>query len=246
VTGSTARPAVVLLHPLGVDHRFWDPVCRALPPVLRDAVVAPDLLGHGKAPLPGAGATVHDLADAVELELAGHDRVHLVGVSLGGLVAQVVAARRPDLVERVVLADAVAVYPDTMQAMWRDRAATVRGAGLASVVEPMEALWFTEEFRAEAPGAVRRVRELLMAGDPEGYARTCELLADADTTKDAAAITAPVLVVCGEHDAPPFRAATEWFADQVADVSVVWLPGRHATAYEHPGAFADVLTSFLR
>ncbi|WP_328415436.1 alpha/beta fold hydrolase [Micromonospora sp. NBC_00389] len=238
------KAPLVLLHPLGADHRFWNPVVEALPDDVGDVVV-PDLLGHGSAPLPPQGATIDDFADAIEADIARHSQIHLVGVSLGGLVAQVLAARRPDLVKRLVVADAVAVYPDAMRAMWRNRAATVRREGLEAVVEPMEALWFSEAFRRDATDAVERVRRILLASDPEGYARTCEALAIADTTALVGSVTAPVLVACGKDDAPPFRQATQWFAATLPAVTVAWLPGGHATAYEHPKPFADVVAGFL-
>ena len=235
---------LVLLHPLGVDHRFWEPVREALPTTFGDVVV-PDLLGHGGAALPPEDPTVDDFVDAVEKQLDGLERVDLVGVSLGGLVGQVLAARRPELVQRLVVADAVAVYPDAMQQMWRDRAATVRREGLGSVAEPMEQLWFTEPFRRAEADRVSAVRELLLSGDPEGYARTCEALATADTSEAARTIGAPVLVLCGLDDAPPFRQAVEWFTASLKDVTAGWLPGGHATAYENPRDFADALVRFL-
>jgi 3-oxoadipate enol-lactonase len=232
----------VLLHPLGVDHRFWDRVAEALPDGIGDLVV-PDLLGHGTAPLPPRPATIGDFADAIEADLVRHGQVNLVGMSLGGLVAQVLAAQRPDLVRRVVIADSVAVYPDAMRAMWRDRAATARRDGLDAFVQPTEALWFSEAFRQDE--AVERVRRVFLACDPEGYARTCEVLATADTTGAAGSIAAPALVVCGEDDAPPFRQATRWFSETLPDATVAWLPGGHAAAYEHPKRFADLVADFL-
>lgn len=238
------RPTLVLLHPLGVDRHFWDPVRAVLPSSLGD-VVALDLLGHGSAAELADGGDLTDLADDVEKQLADRDRVHLVGMSLGGLVAQELAARRSGLVDRLVLADAVAVYPDTMRAMWRDRAALVRAEGLSAVVEPTEALWFTEQFRRDQPARVATVRSSFLAGDPEQYARSCALLADVDTTSAVRDIEATTLVLCGEDDAPPFRMAVDWFASALAAASVGWLPGRHATAYEHPTPFAEELTLFL-
>lgn len=235
---------IVMLHPLGVDRRFWEPVRAALPAGL-GPVVTPDLLGHGEVPLPVVGAGIERFADALEADLRGGGPVHLVGVSLGGLVAQVVAARAPELVDRLVLADAVAVYPDAMRSMWRERAGVVRAQGLAAVVEAMEALWFSASYREESPERVAGVRHLLLENDPEGYARTCEALAVADTTDLLGAITAPTLVACGKDDAPPFRAATEWLADQLSDEPAVWLSGAHATAYEHPEEFAQLLAGFL-
>lgn len=235
---------VVLLHPLGVDHRFWAPIRAALPAGL-GPVVAPDLLGHGTASLPAPGDGVEEYADAVEEMIAPRGPVHLVGVSLGGLIAQVLAARSPELVDRLVLADTVAVYPEEMRAMWRARAGDVRADGLAHVAEPMESLWFSAGFRAQSPDRVASVRALLLATDPEGYARTCEALAVADATAGVGSVTAPTLVVCGHDDAPPFRSATTWLEEHLPDARSAWLDGGHAATYEHPDEFARLLGDFL-
>ncbi len=95
------------------------------------------------------------------------------------------------------------------------------------------------------PTRSQAVRALLLAGDPEGYARTCEALAVADTSAAVPSIAAPTLVVCGEADAPPFRMALDWLARSLPDARTAWLSGAHATAYEHPDEFADLLVDFL-
>ncbi|WP_250031254.1 alpha/beta fold hydrolase [Paractinoplanes maris] len=215
---------LVLLHPLGVDHRFWDPVR----PFLEPDLITPDL----------SGATVEEMAEALALT----EPVDLAGVSLGGLVAQVLAARRPDLVRKLVLVDTVPVYPEGMRDMWRQRASLVRREGLPPILAPTEKLWFTE---AAPPEAVSRVRALLLSGDAERYAQTCEALAAADTTTLVPSIKAPTLVACGKYDAPPFREAVDWFAATLPDATVTWLPGGHGTAYENPHAFADAVAGFL-
>ncbi|MBL7258550.1 alpha/beta fold hydrolase [Paractinoplanes lichenicola] len=215
---------LVLLHPLGVDHRFWDPVR----PYFQPSVVTPDL----------SGATIEEMAAAVSLP----GPVDLCGVSLGGLVAQVIAARHPSLVRRLILADTVAVYPPAMREMWRSRAALVRAEGLTPILAPTEKLWFTE---AAQPSDVSRIRALLLSGDPDVYARTCEALAAADTTALVPEIKAPTLLLCGKHDAPPFHQAVDYFTATLPDPTVTWLPGAHATAYEHPAPFADAVAAFL-
>lgn len=242
----SAPAPVVLLHPLGVDHTVWSDVAAALERQPGTGqVVALDLPGHGQAGLPVSGSGADDLAGHVEAELVRRELApaHLVGVSLGGLLAQVVAARSPHLVERLVLVDTVAVYPDAMRTMWGERAAVARAEGLAPLVEPTESLWFTERYRAE--GRTSGFRTTFLATDPEGYARTCEALATADTTGVVGGITAPTLVACGYDDAPPFRDAALWLADQVEDAELAWLDGRHAAALEQPDAFARLLGEFL-
>jgi len=142
--------------------------------------------------------------------------------------------------------DAVDVYPPPMRSMWQDRAALVRAEGTTPVVEPTLELWFSAEAREAGAQVVDTVRGLLLATDPEGYARACEALQTADTSELLASIRATTLVVCGEYDAPAFTAAAPRLADTVPNGRLVWLPGaRHAGALEQPEAFAGLLADFL-
>lgn len=232
----------VLLHPLGADSSFWTPVMPLL-----DRAVAVDLPGHGSEPALPVGAGIADLGSAVlrRLDAIGGGRLNVVGMSLGGLVAQWIAAEHPERVDRVVVADAVPVYPAGMQQMWRDRATSVRASGTAHVVDPTLELWFSRAFLDQDGPEVRRARTRLGATDPEGYARACDVLASVDTGDLLPRMVRPTLVVCGLDDADPFRAAVDRFASDVPDVRSVWLPGRHAAVIESSMAFADAVHTFL-
>jgi 3-oxoadipate enol-lactonase len=228
----------VFLHPLGADARFWDPVRAELEP---RTSVALDLPGHGTAPPPGLGAGIEAYAASVADQL--DEPAHLVGVSLGGLVAQELGASRPDLVASVVLVDTVAVYPEAFQQVWRERAATARKSGLSSLVEPMVAMWFPDQLAAAADPRVEQARRTFASTDPEGYARTCDVLSNVDLRDRVASLAVPTVVVCGEDDAPPFKDAASWFARAIGGSTVHWLPGRHACAVENPAKFAELLIS---
>ncbi len=103
--------------------------------------------------------------------------------------------------------------------------------GLAPLAEPMASMWFTDTFRRRSPRVVRGVRERILGSDPEGYARTCEALAKADTTSMLERITAPTLIACGMQDAPAFVEAAPVLADAIPDTRLVWLEGgKHAAA----------------
>jgi 3-oxoadipate enol-lactonase len=234
---------LVLLHPLGADQGFWDGVVSALEPL---NVVTLDLPGHGEAALPPPRPSIEVFADQVVdaiSELGGP--VDLAGVSLGGLVSQEVAARRPDLVRRLVLVDTVATYPEPMRQLWRERATIARERGLDELTGPMEAMWFTTAFLEGPDDELLRIRKSFLAMDAEGYARACEALETADTRGHATAITAPTLVVCGDDDAPPFRETAVWLSEQIADCRLRWLPGRHAVVLERPDEFAAAVREFL-
>ena len=231
---------IVFLHPLGADARFWDPV-RA---VLRsESTAAFDLPGHGSAPPPPKGVGIDAYSAPVALQIAAlGEPAHIVGMSLGGLVAQYLGAVHPDLVASVVLADTVPVYPDPMQQMWRDRARTAREGALASLVEPMVDMWFTAASSQRNDPQVEQARRTFAATDPEGYARTCDVLADVDLRDGMSALAVPVVVVCGDDDAPAFRDAAQWLADATGG-AVQWLPGRHACAVESPDRFAELVAA---
>jgi pimeloyl-ACP methyl ester carboxylesterase len=236
---------VLLLHPLGVDRSFWDGVVPALDGF---EVLTYDFPGHGQTAVPDEPYTVEDLADQARelLAEAGHERVDVVGVSLGGLVALRLAADAPDLVRRLVVVDAVPVYPQPMREMWRDRAARAPVEGMEPFLEPTLALWFTAGRLAEGGPVVESVRGRFLAGDPRGYALACRALEQADVTGVLDRITSPTLVVCGEDDAPPFTAAARELGERLADVRVVWLsPARHAGVLEQPEQFREALAGFL-
>ena len=231
----------VLLHPLGVDARFWDPVRAGLG---SRSTMALDLPGHGSAPPPPVGAGIDIYAGAVTEQIAElGEPAHLVGMSLGGLVAQHLGAARPDLVASVVLVDTVPVYPEPFRQMWRERAQVARESGLASLVEPMVEMWFSAELAAAADPRVEQARRTFASTDPEGYARTCDMLADVDLRDRVASLAVPAVVVCGDDDAPAFRDGAKWLAEATGDGTVHWLPGRHACAVESPERFADLVVA---
>ena len=134
-------------------------------------------------------------------------------MSLGGLVAQHLGAGHPDLVASVVLADTVPVYPEP----FRENLAPAgrnredRRHGLA--VEPMVECGSPPNWPMREDAAGGQARRTFAATDPEGYARTCEVLADVDLREGIAILTVPATVVCGDDDAPAFRDAAQWLAE---------------------------------
>jgi 3-oxoadipate enol-lactonase len=238
-------PAVLLLHPLGVDRTFWDDVT---PRLTSGEVLTYDFPGHGATPVPEQPYTIEDLTDqaAALLADAGAVPAAVVGVSLGGLVAQRLAACHPELVRRLVVVDAVAVYPPPLKQQWRDRAATTPERGLEPLLEPTLGLWFTADTLAGGGEVVERVRRTFLAGDPQGYAYACGALEEVDLTDVVGRIAAPTLVVCGRDDAPPFTAAARELAAALPHARLAWLsPARHAGVLEQPDQFVEALTGFL-
>lgn len=239
-------PPLVLIHCLGVDHRFWD---FARPLAADFTLWRYDLPGHGTTPVPEQGYGIDDLsAQLVEL-FAIHriGRAHVAGISLGGLIAQHFAATHPELTDRLVLIDTTPRYVDDMRAMWAVRAAGARQAGVASLIDGLLPIWFSPAAIAANAEGVRYVREALARCPGEGYALACEALAVADVSEQAAAIAAPTMVICGNNDIPSFLDAACWLAATVNGARLEWIPGtRHASVLERPDIAVERMQGFLR
>ncbi|MEU4650205.1 alpha/beta fold hydrolase [Nocardia fluminea] len=199
-----AAGTVVLLNSLGTTLSMWDEVTA----LLRESfdVVRFDQRGHGDAALAGGPTTIDDLVEdfVSVLDRLGLERVHLAGVSIGGMVAIRAASRRPDRVCSLAVLCSAAVYEADG---WIERAAAVRQFGLDPMVSPIMDRWFSREFQYRRPEVVRNYAHMLRAVDREGYAAGCDALATADVRDDLPKVTVPTVVVGGAEDpaTPPLE-----------------------------------------
>jgi 3-oxoadipate enol-lactonase len=238
-------PPLVLLHCLGVDHRFWDFAGE----LGRDfSLLRYDLPGHGASAVPSAAYGIAELsAQLADILVANRiARAHVAGISLGGLIAQHFAATHPELTDRLILIDTTPRYTDELRAMWDARAATARAAGVAAMIPPLLAIWFSADALAREDAGVCYVRETLARCPGEGYALACEALKAADLRALAPNIAARTLVVCGDDDIPSFLDAARWLAATIPAAELAWIKGaKHASVIERPREARRLMRTFL-
>jgi 3-oxoadipate enol-lactonase len=239
-------PALVLLHCLGVDHALWDIAAAGLEQNF--TLLSYDFPGHGETPVPDHAYAIESLSHqlAALFEREGVTRANVAGISLGGLVAQHFAATYPQLVDRLVLIDTTPRYVDEARQMWVERARAARSAGVASLIDGLLKIWFTDAFVADDPPAVRYVRDRFARASGEGYALACEALGAADLRSLATGIRAPTLIFCGKDELAPFQDAARWLQQNIAGARLEWLaPARHASVLEQPLHFVSSTRTFL-
>ena len=239
-------PALVMLHCLGVDHRFWDAATAALEQT--QTVLRYDFPGHHEAPVPEGSFSIADLSAQLRdvLDREGLAPASVAGISLGGLVAQHFAATYPERTERIVLCDTTPRYTDTMRGAWHERAETARTRGVAAMTDALLNVWFTPAFVAADPPPVRYVRNCFARVSGEGYAKACEALAAADLRALLPRIAAPTLVVCGDEDVPDFLVAARELESTIPHARLEWLaPARHAAPLEQGEQFLRAARGFL-
>jgi 3-oxoadipate enol-lactonase len=236
---------LVMLHCLGMTHHLWDCLSGLAD---RYSLISYDLPGHGETALPAASYGIEELSAqlAAVLRREGIAQAHIMGISLGGLVAQCFAATEPAMVERLVLCDTTPRYTDEARANWSVRAAAARRDGAASLLPMIEQIWFTPAFVATEPPAVKLVRDTFRACSGEGYALACEALGAADLRNLAPRIASPTLVICGSAESDAFKDAARWLGEHITGARVEFVAeAAHASVLEQPVVIEKLLREFL-
>lgn len=239
IDGPKVAPGLLMLNSLGTDLRLWDPL---MPHLSGFRVIRFDKQGHGLSDL-WDGTTIADhAADAVAVIEAAGGPVTLVGCSIGGLIAQRVAADRPDLVRVLVLSNSAAKLGTADG--WQKRIAAVEAGGTASIADAVMERWFAAPFRASPELALWR--NMLARTGSAGYIAACRALAAADQTRATAALDLPTLVVAGSADGASPPETVRATAELIADAAFHLIPGAgHLPCVETPAAMAAILIPFL-
>jgi 3-oxoadipate enol-lactonase len=241
VEGPEGAPVLVLLNSLGTDLRMWDAQAAALRGELR--IIRCDTRGHGASPMAVPPWSLADLAEDVLalLDSLGIERASFAGVSLGGATAGWVAAHAPERVDRLLACFTSACFGPPQS--WLERAATVRADGVEAVADGVLGRWFTD---AVDPDLRARMREMLVATPPAGYAAATEVVAGLDLRDDLVAIAAPTLVVSGSEDTATPPAVGRILAAGIAGAEFVELEGAaHLGNVERPDAVTDLIRAHL-
>ncbi|RDU95785.1 alpha/beta fold hydrolase [Trinickia dinghuensis] len=198
-----ACETVVLIHGVGMNQSVWSPQIDAL--TARYRVVAYDMLGHGGSTMPAPVPTLGEYASQLErvLDELEVERAHVVGHSMGALVALEFALTHPQRTRSVVAMNAVYDRTPGQREAVMNRAATLGDAPAEAGIDVTLTRWFGDPVPAHLTKAAEAVRELLLTVDPIGYARTYQLFARSDDAHVGrlSALAVPALFLTGECDA---------------------------------------------
>ena len=234
VRGPAGAPVVAFSNSLGTDFRIWDAVAARLEDACR--LVFYDKRGHGLSESTPAPYALSDHVGDLSA-LLGHlgiGRAAVVGLSVGGMIAQGLAALHPEKVAALVLCDTA--HKIGTEAMWNDRIAAVTGRGIASIADAIMQRWFTPGYRSpENPDFV------------DGYAGTCAALRDADLTESTRALKVPTLLIVGDQDGSTPADLVRSTAALIRGSEFRIIEGAgHLPCIEKPEAVASLIAGFLR
>lgn len=245
VQGPDDGPAVVFANALGTDLRIWDGVFAQLPDSLR--LIRYDMRGHGLTTCPEGPYYMGDLVqDAAKLmEHLGVKDVVFVGLSIGGMVAQGLAAERLDLLRAIVLSNTAAKI-GTHQ-IWHDRVHMVRDGGIEALADANMERWFARQTRKERPALVEGIRNMLTRQPLEGYLGCMEAIGETDLVESTARLRLATLGLAASEDGstPPDLVRETSESIPGAKFHMIRRAG-HLACVEHPAQYATALADFLR
>ncbi len=244
--GPANAPVVTLSHSLATNLSLWESQIPAL--TSRYRVLRYDTRGHGGTDAPEGPYTLDQLTEDVRalLQALKISRTHFIGLSMGGMIGQILGLEHPQMLHSLVLSDTSSRVPAEAKPMWEERIKVARSQGMEPHVEPTLGRWFTAPFREKRPDMVDPVRAVIRATNPRGYIGCCQAIAALDLTDRLHAVSVPTLIVVGEDDPGTPVAASRTIHEKIKGSELVILKSAsHLSNMEQPEAFNRAVTVFL-
>lgn len=240
---TTGKAPVLLIHGLGGDHQNWLYQIPAL--CSRYPILRVDLRGHGASSAAADDFSVADMAlDLVRLlRVLGIEKVHVVGLSLGGVVAQQFALDYPYATASALLAGTFCAIPDAMREVATESLRFMDANSMAAIAASRITAAFSDAVNPTLRGYLI---DRIAANDKDAYLRAARAAMRFSVADRLAELNAPTLVVVGELDRVTPPVLSETLASRIAGARLVRIPAAgHICIMEQPDAFNRVMLEFL-
>lgn len=243
-----AGPWVTFVTGIANDLTMWD---GQVPVLKRDfRVLRYDLRGHGGTPAIEGDYSIALLVEDLKtlLDSLSIQRAHLVGLGLGGAIAQAFAIEHPDRLMSLMPCCCRAQMVPDFAVLWHGLIENVKKNGFDSIVEPTVQRWFSEEFKAANPQVLESVRRMIRRTSPEGYLGCIRAFLGLALEEHLYLIRAPTHYVSGADDrlgGPPELMSR--LSQRVRGARHSSIPkAAHIANIHNPGGFNLLLGEFLK
>ncbi len=247
LSGKEDAEVVMLSHSLGSSLSMWNPQMETLEAHFR--VLRYDTRGHGNSDAPEGAYTLEQLGtDAVSLmDALKIDKVHWVGLSMGGMIGQCLALNNPHRLITLTLCDTAAVMPPEYQQMRQERIDTALSEGMVALEQPTMERWFTAPYLSENPPEVKSIRNIFLNTPVEGFVGCMAAIGKLNYLDRLSEINTPTLIIVGEEDLGTPVSASEAMHEHIPESRLLVLKSAaHLSNVEQVDAFNSALMGFLR
>lgn len=237
---------IMFSHSLGTNLLMWEPQVNALRD--RYKILCFDTRGHGESDVPDGPYTLEGLAeDAIKLlDILGIEKVHWVGLSMGGMIGQAVALNYPERLKTLILCDTAAKVYEEDQPIWQERIDTALQRGMEPLLEPTLERWFTKPFLEKNPPVVDLIRRLFLSTPVKGFVGCAEAIRKLNYLDRLSEIKLPTLIIVGEEDMGTPVEVSELMHQRISGSELVIIPSAaHLSNLEQPEKFNSTLLDFL-
>ena len=234
----------LFINSLGTDFRIWSDTVDKLRQ--HGNILLFDKRGHGLSDTGTHRTTLNDYMDDA-LALMDHlsiQKAVVVGLSIGGMIAQVMVGLHPERIDRLVLCDTLPKIADP--AFWNGRIEQIETKGLASLTEGIMTRWFSESFRNKFPERILFYRKMMEMCTSQGYINACMAIRDADLTLTTKKIKSKTLCLVGSEDLSTTPAQVKELSSFIEKSAFVQVEGSaHLPCVDNPGAVSSFIIDFV-
>ena len=187
---------IVFIHGVGLNHKIWEPQIN----VFENTFLAYDILGHGKTPLDKENLSFDDFSNQLinlidELNIR---RIHLVGFSIGSLIARNFASKYSDRLQSLTLLCSIFRRTEKQQQIVKDRFELAKKS--KSLSKQALKRWFTDEYLEKNPNTFNKISSILEQNSMENFLKIYELFVNHKDDEQFEKIKTKTLIMTGEGD----------------------------------------------
>ena len=220
---------IVFIHGVGLNHKIWEPQIN----IFENTFLAYDILGHGKTPLNKENINFDDFSKQIInlIDELNMKKIHLVGFSIGSLIARNFATKYNDRLESLTLLCSIFKRNQKQQQIVRDRFELAKKSKILS----KQALkrWFTDDYLEKNPSIYNKISSILEQNNIENFIKVYELFVNHTDDEKFENIKVKTLVMTGEGDAGSTPEMSENLSKVINNSKVKIIPkGKHLCSIE--------------
>ena len=238
-------PTVTMIHCFGSNKNYWDFHKKSF--VDYNSLII-DVPGHGESALYEGECTLSQIADDI-VALLDHleiRKIHLGGVSMGGMISQTLALKYPDRVASLMLINTTCFISEDMHRLWQERSKQVLENGTKSVHDVLMQRWFTLKAIGNQIPGYQYLSASFKSFNPEAFKKISEAMCGLDTNDKLRNISVPTLIIATPDDPGAPTHISKRMADFIKGSELHWLkPAQHLASLEHVETFNEIIAGFL-
>jgi len=234
----------LFINSLGTDFRTWEEVANELKEL--GNVLLHDKRGHGLSDVARPKDGLKDYAEDAYclLEKLSIQNCIVIGISVGGMIAPILAHYHPGLIKKLIVCGAANKIGNTVT--WNERIQQIRSNGLKTITEPLMKRWFSPSFHERYPERVAGYKNMVDRCDVEGYIQTCEAIRDEDITDISKSLKIPTLCIVGSEDQSVPPEGVKALSESIKDSKFEIIKGaHHMAAIDYKEIFTKLIVDFI-